>query len=435
MADVSIKNQALGGLKWTTISAIFSTSSSIVRISLLTRLLETSDFGLMALVLFVLSFATLFSDLGLSAAIFHKQNTTKNEYASLYWFSIFLSLVLFGIIVLIAPFISLLYEENELIKLISIMGFSLVITAIGKQFQIREQKKLNFKLLAIIEFLSATLSLICAISFAKAGFGVFSLVYSALIGAAFGSLSFLIIGLKNDDFKFHFFYKDVIPFLKIGFYNTGGQILNYFNKEVDILIVGRFFSLETLGMYSLAKQLVYRPVGIINPILTKVSVPVFAKIQVDRNYLKKSYLELINIISSINLPIYLMIILLADPIVRVLYGSNYEDIVPVVRILSIYMIFIMWRNPMGTITIASGRTDLEFYWSFCTFLILPLAVYAAAQLNIEMVATSMIIAMAILFVPLWAFVIRKIIDVGLLDYMRAHIPQYRWLFEFLNNKK
>ena len=223
------------------------------------------------------------------------------------------------------------------------------------------------------------------------------------------------------------------PFLKIGGYNTGGQVVNYFNKEVDVLIVGRFFSLETLGIYSLAKQLVQRPTSLVNPILTKVYVPVFSDMQEDKKLLAQSYLKLINIISSVNLPIYTLLLLFAKPIVTLFYGPGYEEAVPLVQLLSIYMIFIIWRNPMGTITIASGRTDLEFYWSSLTFLILPMTIYFAAQLNIEMVAISMILIMFFLFFPLWQFVIIKIVDISFSEYIAAHIPNYKKFFKALRN--
>ena len=130
-----------------------------------------------------------------------------------------------------------------------------------------------------------------------------------------------------------------------------------------------------------------------------------------------------------------MLILFAEPIVVIFYGEGFKNIAPLVQVLSIYMIFIMWRNPMGTITIASGRTDLEFYWTSFTFLFLPIAVYIGAQFNIVTVAASMTLVMAILFVPLWMFVIRKIIDVELLAYTKAHIPNYQWVSEFIKNRK
>ena len=430
---MDLKKTSLFGVKWTSISAIFIALSTIIRISILARLLDAADFGLMAIVLFVMNFAILFGDLGFSAGILHKKNITRNEYASLYWFSIFISIILCIFLFTVSPYIGFFYDESILANLISITGISLIIIAVGKQFQIREQKRFNFKLIALIEIFLALIALASAVIFALNNFGVYSLIYSFICGVTFSSLSYFLIGLKNYGLNFHFLFTDVKPFLKIGGFNTGGQVVNFFNKEVDVLIVGRFFSIETLGMYSLAKQLVQRPTSLVNPILTKVSVPIFSDIQHNKKLLSKSYLELINIVSSINLPIYALLILFAKPVVTLFYGLAYVEIVPLVQLLSIYMIFIMWRNPMGTITIASGRTDLEFYWSSLTFLILPTAIYFAAQFNIEIVAISMILIMFFLFIPLWRFVIIKMIDISLFEYVIAHIPNYKKFFKALRS--
>lgn len=428
---MDIKKTTVLGVKWTSVSAISVALSTILRIGILTRLLSAADFGLMAIVLFVMNFAILFGDLGFSAGILHKKNITKKEYSSLYWFSIFISIGICIFLYLIAPLISSFYEDSRLTNLISITGLSLILISIGKQFQIREQKSFNFKLLAIIEIFSSLVTLSSAVFFAMNDFGVYSLIYSFMIGIAFTSLSFLILGIAKYGLYFHFLFDDIKPFLKIGGFNTGGQIVNYFNKEVDVLIVGRFFSLETLGMYSLAKQLVQRPASLVNPVLTKVSVPIFSDIQKDKKLLTNSYLNLLNIVSSINLPVYILLFIFAKPVVTLFYGLGYVQAVPLVQLLSIYMIFIMWRNPLGTITIASGRTDLEFYWSSLTFLILPTTIYFAAQSSIEMVAISMIFVMLVLFFPLWNYVIIKIIDVSFSNYLLAHLPNYKKFFQII----
>ena len=90
---------------------------------------------------------------------------------------------------------------------------------------------------------------------------------------------YFIYGLKKYGLLLHFNYKETEPFLKIGIYQVGGQVVNYFNRDLDILIIGKFFSQDILGGYSLAKQLVSRPAQIINPILSKVASPALAKFQ------------------------------------------------------------------------------------------------------------------------------------------------------------
>ena len=131
---MSIRKQTISGIKWTTASTITLTVVNILKISVLTRFLDKSDFGLMALVTFVLGIMNLFMDMGLTSAILHHQEITKKEYASLYWINIFFSIILVGVVILISPLIAVFYDESKLTILIPIMSASIILSAIGGQF-------------------------------------------------------------------------------------------------------------------------------------------------------------------------------------------------------------------------------------------------------------------------------------------------------------
>jgi len=423
---MNIKKQTISGVKWTTVSTIFLAVTQLLKISVLARFLDKTDFGLMALVMFVLGFTNLFVDMGLTSAILHKQGITKNEYASLYWINFLFSALLYIIVCSITPFVADFYNQPELIKLIPLMALTIVFSAFGRQFKVIEQKELNFKFISLVDVVSSVISLVSAVGLAYYGYGVYSLVYSVILLQILSNIVFLIQGIKRIGIKFHFVLAETKPFLKIGIYQVGGQIINYFNRDLDVLIIGKFFGAEILGGYSLAKQLVYRPAQMINPILTKVGAPVLAKFQGNINELKKNYLKLLNIVSSLNFVIYLGIIIFAKYIVLVLYGQGFEDITILVQILSIYMYFRSLGNPVGSLVIATGRTDLEFYWNLFTLAIIPIVIYTASQVSIIAVTISLSVLMMVLTIPGWYFMIRKMIGVSLKEYLANFIPKYNF---------
>ena len=217
----------------------------------------------------------------------------------------------------------------------------------------------------------------------------------------------------------HFKWRETLPFLKIGVYQVGGQVANYFNRDLDILLIGKFFSTEILGGYSLAKQLVFRPAQIINPILVKVAAPALAKFQHSIDELKEKYLQLISAVSTINFAVYAGIIILTPYLVQILYGPDYESINILVRILSVYMIFRAIGNPIGSLVIATGRTDLEFYWNVMNLFIMPVFIYIGASFGIKEVAISLTLAMVILFIPSWKILVNKMTGASLREYIRA----------------
>lgn len=430
---MSLRKQAVSGVKWSTLSTIILALTALIKVSVLARFLDKEDFGLMALVTFVLGFTNLFMDMGLTSAILHRQNITQNEYSSLYWLNFVFSIFLFLIICAISPFAANFYSESELLVLIPLMGLSLPFSSLGKQFKTILQKGLKFKIISIIDIFTALVSLFVAIYLAIQGYGVYSLVYSALLQYLVSNLIFLLIGLQIEKgtIKFYYSFKATKPFLKIGMYQVGGQVVNYFNRDLDILIIGKFFGAELLGGYSLAKQLVFRPSQIINPILTRVASPILVKFQKDFAILKKNYLKLLNIVISINIPVYLAVILFASPIVEILYGKDYLEIITLVRILSIYMIVRAIGNPIGSLIIATGRTDLEFYWNIFTLSIMPAAIYIGAQFSLVGVALSITITMILLLIPSWWFLMKRLVNISLYEFLKSLVPKYH----FLLNKK
>jgi PST family polysaccharide transporter/teichuronic acid exporter len=420
---MSIKNQAITGVKWTSVSTAVVAINGLLKISILTRFLDKSDFGLIAITLLVLGFTELFIDMGLSIAIIHRQDITRKEYSSLYWINFIFSIVLCGVIIAISPIVAKFYNESELLTLLPMMSIILILSAVGRQFKTIEQKKLNFRRIAMIVVGSSLSSLALAIVLAIKGFGVYALVYAAIAQSFLSNMSFFLLGIGKNKILFHFKYQEVKPFLRIGLYQVGSQLTNYFKGNLDILIVGKFFGSDVLGGYSLAKQLVVRPGKMINPVLTRVGSPVLAKFQGSVERLRKNYLKLINLVAAINVPIYMGILIFAPLLVDILYGENYTEIVDLVRILSVFMMVTSVLNPVGSLVVATGRTDLEFFWNLFTLPFMPLAIIIGSQFSIEAVAIGMLLVMILLFVPFWWFLINRMIAIDFTTYLKWVIPK------------
>lgn len=428
---MSLNKQVISGVKWTTIGTLSVTLSNVLKISVLARFLSKDDFGVFALVAFFLGFFNLFSDMGITTAILHKQEIKKNEYASLYWFNIAFCIFLYLLLYVFTPFIADFYNDNRLDYLIKLLALSIIINSIGLQFRTIETKNLSFKYISIFDIIASVASLLFAIWLATKGYGVLSLVYSIILQYTISNILLLLLGIKKFGILFYFKFKDLKPFLSIGLFQVGGQLANFFNRNLDILIIGKFFSQEILGGYSLAKELVFRPAQVINPILTKVAAPALAKFQNSLELLKENYLKLVNIVSSINIITYTILIIFAPIIIQIFYGSGYDNIILLVRILSVYMIFRAIGNPIGSLVIATGRTDIEFVWNIVLLILLPLVLYVSSMFGIVEVTIALTVTMILLFLPSWYFLVRKLCGATLKEYMRA-ILSFNFLKKYIN---
>lgn len=418
---MSIRKQAISGVKWTTISTVTLTVINLLKISVLARFLDKTDFGLMALVTFVLGFMDLFMDMGLTSAILHKQKITKHEYASLYWVNVVFSIALAAIIIVLSSVIASIYKEPELNRLIPLMSLSIIFSALGRQFRTIEQKALHFKYIGIIDIISSVVGLIVGVIMSVMGYGVYALVFSSLAIFGVSNVIFLTKELTTHGILLHFKYRETKPFLRIGLYQVGGQIINYFNRDLDVLIIGKFFGTEILGGYSLAKQLVRRPLQIIDPIITKVGISVFPKYQNDHFALRKYFNKLINAQGSLNAMVYGAIALLAAYLVQIFYGNNFMSIVPYVQLFALLIYLRSMGGIMSILIITTGRTDYEFYWNLITTLLMPIAIILGAMHSVIMIIILMTFVQLILLIPGWYMFYKRLINLEFLPFLKSNL--------------
>lgn len=142
MSELNIK--AASGAKWISISTFTLMITQMLSTAILVRLLDKSDFGLMALVMVVKGFADIFMDFGITVAILHKQDLSQNQYSSLYWLNMIIGVVIYAVVCVVTPLISSFYKEDSLLKLIPVMCLAIPFSSIGRQQKTLLQKEFFF---------------------------------------------------------------------------------------------------------------------------------------------------------------------------------------------------------------------------------------------------------------------------------------------------
>jgi O-antigen/teichoic acid export membrane protein len=418
---MGLRKAALGGVKWTTISVIVITGANLLKISVLARFLDKSDFGLMALVNFVLGFMNLFMDMGLSSAILHKTDISDEEYASLYWINVVFSIIIFIGIFIFSSLVSSFYNEPELQRLIPLMALSIILSASGRQFRTIEQKEFNFRYLAFVDIAGSLSGLFISIILAISGKGVYSLVFGALAHFTISNGILFFNGVYSRGIKFHFSYTEAKPFLKMGIYQVGGQTVNYFNRDLDILLIGKIFGTEILGGYSLAKEFVRKPMLAITPIISKVGMSVFPKIQNDHPSLRRHFIDLFTGLGSLNGVIFGLIAIFAHNLVSLFFGKEFLSIVPYVQLFSFLIYLRSMGNYVSILVITTGRTDYEFYWNIFVTLLMPIAIFAGAHFSIETIIIMLILVQLALLIPGWYLFYHRLIKLEFMPYLRSNL--------------
>lgn len=418
---MSLKKTALKGVKWTTIGTLGRSVFQLIQIAILTRFLPQEAFGLVAMALFVIEFSNIFIDMGFTSAILHSQNVSKNEYSSIYWLNIFISVVLYVLLLIAAPLISEFYKQNELNSIIPILGINLIITAVGRQHRTIMQKQFQFKTITLIEMPSIIIGLFVAALLAVKGFGVFSLIYSTLTASVISNGAFLYKNLRLNPIVFHFNFNETRTFFRIGGYTMGSTILDFLSKEVDVLIIGKVLGAQSLGVYTLSKQVALKLFTFINPVVVTVLSPLLASIQNDKEKIKSIFLKTIHYLALINLPIFFLLIVCSKETLAILYGNQYSEYYFVLSFLAFSYSLISLSNPIGSLQIATGRTDLGFKWTIFRIIVTPGVIYLGALYNIVTVAGLYSLLSLLFIYPLWFIQLKPMIGIKIKEYLNQFI--------------
>ena len=377
----SLKNQATSGVKWTGASAVITTGLQFLQLAVLARLLAPSDFGLMAMIMIVIGLGQVFVDAGISNAIIYRQDVTRQQLSSLYWLNIMAGIVVFFVVWAATPLVVTLFNEPRLAELVFWVAFTFLIIPVGQQFQILLQKELRFNLLAWIEVAAAVIATAVSIGTALLGQGVFALVWGALANAAVRTVLLLVVGLKNWRPAWRFKISDIRSFVSFGLYQLGERTINFLNSKLDTILIGSLLGAQALGFYTLAWNLIIQPLQKLNPIITRVAFPVFAKLQDDNARLKKSYMNALDILSTMNFPYFFGLAVVAPLLVPVVFGAQWLPSVILIQVLCVVGLFQTAGNPIGSLLLSKGRADWAFKWILVFVVAKIPAIYAGVVIG------------------------------------------------------
>lgn len=425
---MSLTSKTINGVVWSTASTIVRSVVSLLQVSILTRYLEKSDFGIVAICTLFIGFSQIFLDLGFSVGIIHKQDITPKQYSSLFWFNILCGLLITAVLCLFSPFVAEFYEEPSLTAILSCLSFTILFSSIGSQHRTVQQKLMRFKYISIIEISTSLLTLLVAILLVTNGFGIYSLVFSTLFNVLLANLLFLIIGLSKDrNISFHFALRDIYPFFKIGIFSVGSQILDYVSRELDILLISTTLGKDVLGTYSLCKKLVMAIYSAVTPILTKVLSPAIAVIQNDIAKVRKVYYDVVETISLVSFPVYFLIAIFSYGIIGFLYGKDYTDSALILSLLAIYYGYTSSGSPVGSLQTALGRTDAGFYWTIFRIVFTVIAIFIGSYWGIEGIVICLFISFIGVLPIFWRITISPLINGRFINYLMKSMKPFLFL--------
>lgn len=418
MSEIINKNSIIRGLGWTTISTITNGLVQILRLSILSRFLSKEDFGIVAILTLILGLTQVFSDMGFSAAIMSQKKIEKSNFLSLYWLQFLVFTFMMLSISLCSPFIANYYNSPILTKLVPIMMSELFFVSLGKLYDTVLQKNMEFRTIAIRNIVTASLSLFIAIILAILGYGVYSLVVSTVSQTAMVNIWNLKAGQNHYKLSIQKIdFKQAKELMKVGYYQMGTQIVDYFASKLDIIVISSTLGVGALGVYNLSKELILKFVIIINAISNRVMLPVFTNYQDDIEELKRIFVLCLKKMALFNAPIVGFVILFCNYIVKIFYGNAFLEAIPIVQILAIWSLFVVIGQPNSLLAIATKKTNISFWYTVVRLVIMYIMLTLFGRFSLFASAITVTLIYVIMFFVNWFMLVRKCISLSLIEYL------------------
>lgn len=323
---------------------------------ILARLLEPSDYGLLGMVTLFVGISGIFVDSGLSLALIREKNVTNEQFSTVFYYNLVVSVIVYFILFFLSTLVSRFFNEPLLIPIIRVVGLGIIIGAFGNIQRTKLTRELNFKTQTKIDVIAAILSSVVGVLLAYLGKGVWALVFMGLFRSIVTTFLLIfsnrwvpLLHFDKESFKrfFNFGYKMLITGLLATLYH------NLYN-----LIIGRTYSKSTLGYYTKSKALNEMVSMSILGTISKVGYPLLSSLQEDKVLFSAGFKKIIKHVSFLSFPVFFGLIAVSDPMINVLFGEKWVQMIPFFRVICLSAIFFPHNALNLNVLQVVGRSDL-----------------------------------------------------------------------------
>ncbi len=211
-------------------------------------------------------------------------------------------------------------------------------------------------------------------------------------------------------------FMEILPLIKIGVYQTGTRILDFFSNKLDVMIIGKLLGTEALGLYDLAKELVYKLVDLIRIVVSKVALPILSNNNSNEDAVRNKFLMITKTVATLCIPICVTVAVFSEDVVHIVYGESYIEMAPLVSIFSVITMFTSISSFFDMLGIAKGRTDLNFRNTIYRVLMTTPMIFVCSLWSITAVAIGQLIVTLCMFFVFWSVVVQKTYPMSLKEY-------------------
>ena len=342
----------LGGYSYS--SQILGFLSSII----LSRLLLPKEYGFVALITVFTGFISQFSDAGLSYIII-RSDYKRLFHSAIHYLAVVIGVMLTIIVILLAYPIAVFYKEPALVWPTIVMSSAFILRSmITVPFGILS-KELKFNYLGIIDLTCVTIEISLMIVLAYLGFSYWALIIPSVVG----NIGRIIMYYLKTGLRFKLMKR---KYLVVGFRKaksiignlTGFNMLNYWARNSDNLIIGKVFGASSLGVYDRAYKLLNLALNVMTNLFGKVLLPSL-KAHGDRGGdVNREYLNILGLISLLNFPVCILLIFFSEPLVIFLWSEAWIEVAALLPYIGVLILTQTLNSTTGNIFILYKKENV-----------------------------------------------------------------------------
>lgn len=357
MAD-SLKNRTVNGVIWSAIDRFSALGIQMICSLIIAHLLTPTDFGILGMIAVFSAIGMVIVDSGFGSALIRRNDTTEVDYSSVFYFNILFAIVCYIILYFLSPLIAQFYNIEELTPICRITFLVIPINALGLIQNTRLVKHINFKSIAIVSLLSAIISGAIGIALAYQLRNVWALVIQNIAMYGFRTLLLWCIGRWKPLLSFSL--ASIKSMWSYSMNLLGFGLISCITQNLYPLIIGKLYNASQLGYYSQADRLQKLPATSLTEVIQRVCFPVLSEIKNDIDRMHQAYRRIIMVTFFIVFPLMMLLIGIADELIVLLMGNQWQPSVVYFKILCIVGALYPLHSINLNILNVVGKSNLSF---------------------------------------------------------------------------
>ncbi|CCY49864.1 MULTISPECIES: lipopolysaccharide biosynthesis protein [Bacteroides] len=382
----SLKKNVLTGVIWQYVQKLGTQAVQFIVSIILARLLCPEDFGTIALLGVFISLSNLLIDSGFGNALIQRKNIDDIDCSSVFYLNIGVSLIIYLIVFLCAPFVASFYKIPQLTILLRVLSLQIIFMAFGCVQQSMLVREMKFNLNFYINITGAICSSITGVCMAYTGFGVWSIVSSQLVGRFCSLIGlWLLVGWRP---KVQFSFIRIRELFSYGSKILVGSIIIVLYNNLYNIVIGKRYTAADLGYYNRGQLLPNTIIDAAANSVNGVLFPALSSLQNDKERHKMVIRRSERMISFVVFFLAAMMFALAPNVISLLLGEKWLPAVPFMRIvcitLSISPISVLNQSIQTTL----GHSDLFLKTTMWSNIVAIVLIFTGSLVNLYVMVTA-----------------------------------------------